>query len=358
MRGWTAFGLAVAAVLALAWWAPWVGADAAPDPPPAEAEPAVGEAPDTDPPAGADLGSVAVDREDLGASPAAEAPAAPKYGELIGRLVVAEGEVDPYTWDVELTGPGRRWPYTVKLAADGSFRVDKLRPGSFTATALREGMRVSRVEGLEVVAGETLRDPRLDPWRPDEGMRTMRLRIAGEPGQRGDTNVWALGPGDSHRGHADWVGDEHLLYTGPAESPDALIHAPGYRPLRLPWRDGVVEVELEQGIEVQLRAAAPVALDEGILAAWCLLSPEDGILGVDSVRCGVEFPAQRLAAGETVTLRVPVAGRYALYFAGNRQEGPGFIPLYRDPVQRGLMVDDAPGQELVVVLPDPLGAED
>ena len=43
------------------------------------------------------------------------------------------------------------------------------------------------------------------------------MRIAGRPGNRGDTNVWALAPDGGILGHARWVGDDRVLRCAAGE---------------------------------------------------------------------------------------------------------------------------------------------
>lgn len=293
-------------------------------------------------------------REPAPATGAQEVPS-PETGALEGRIVLAdEGPVDPFRWTVRLLGPGRRWPMNaVQLQRDGRFRVAQLEPGSYRAVAEDDGMLVARVDGLVVPADDTLRDPRLLPWLVEETCREMRLHIAGEPGQRGDTSVWMLSPAGRSRGHARWVGDARILRCPQGEAPDVMVHAPGYRAQRLRWQDGRVDLDLERGLELTLQAVAPVTMAEGIRRGWCVLRPEHPLDGVAPLQLDVGFPAAALLRGEPVTLHVPAAGSYELRFAGDRSDGPGFIPLYRTVLQRGIRVDED-GAEQRVALPDPV----
>ena len=58
-------------------------------------------------------------------------------------------------------------------------------------------------------------------------------------------------------------------------------------------------------------------------------------------------------------LRLPVATSYELRFDADKNDGPGFMPLYFTVIQHGLIVIDFDGvQQLEILLPDPLKTDD
>lgn len=328
-----------------------LGGDEEAEVPPAATAPAAEDMERTD--AGADAAEVRRASDGGEAAPPPAAP--PRKGALEGRIVLAEeGPVDTFDWEVRLLGPGRRWPLdAVPLQKDGSFRVDGLRPGTYRAVAEHSGMAVARVDALEVAAGGTLRDPRLLPWRVEESCREMRVHVVGEPGRRGDTNVWMMRPDGESRGHAVWEGSDRVLRCPQGEAPDVLVLASGYRPHRLRWQDGRVQVELEAGLEITLQAVAPVSLAKGLKRGSCVLRPEHPVDGISAPYFDVQFSVTPLLRGEPVRLRVPVATTYELRFAGTDVEGPGFLPMYGTVLQRGIRLEED-GAEARVVLPDPI----
>lgn len=287
--------------------------------------------------------------------PKADAPRT--FGAISGVVLLSDGQpLNTQEWEVWIEGEGVSWPLNrLKLKSNGSFISMKLQPGSFNLVAKHHSMSIARIENIEVVAGQKSKDARINPWLVDQNLREMRVRIAGQPGNSGATNVWALNSNHQIQGHAQWKGKERILYCSANDAPDVVIIAQGYLPLRLAWQDGVVDVELSPGLEVELQAVAPVALADGIHRGWFIIRPETPILNIPGMSFDVGFYCQDLIDGKPVRLRLPGAASYELRFDGDTSLGPGFIPMYRQVVQKGLLVTETDQvQRLLVSLPDPL----
>jgi len=285
------------------------------------------------------------------------APTPSKMGSLSGQVILTDGQkLDLSKWTVRLQGPGRKWPQDrMKWVDKDLFLASELEPGIYTAMIERVGMPLGYVDGLVVRSGERCLDPRLNPWYPDLYCREMRVQISGSPGKSGNTNVWALGAESQVLGPARWEGEDWILQCAQGTAPDVLVIAPGFRPLRLPWKDGSVKVALDPGFEVELQALKPVNYAEDIQRGWFSLRPETAVHGVAAAQFAVDFSALELAVGKPVTMRLPVAASYELRFDADKSEGPGFMPLYRTVIQRSLIVVESGGmQHFKVLLPDPL----
>jgi hypothetical protein len=285
-------------------------------------------------------------------------PIKTRHSSLSGKLVLADGgTVDRFIWTVRLEGPGQSWPMnSLRLEPDGSFQAQDLEPGFYDASVERNGLALATVEQIAVVAQTESKDPRINPWKPEEGSREMRIQISGRPGRRGDTNVWAIEGQGTILGHARWVGDDWILQCAAGQAPDAVIIAPGFQPQRIPWQDGDVPITLEPGFKVELQATAAVKMDPAIKRGWFSIQPEFPLFGINPNQFAVGFSATDLAAGKVVSLNLPTVGSYNLRFDGDVNDGPGFMPLYQTMIQKGIQVSE-PGSgasQVVVVLPNPL----
>ncbi len=282
---------------------------------------------------------------------------AAQTGSLSGVILLASHQpVDTFEWAIRLEGPGMSWPMNrLDLKRSGRFVHEGLQPGVYRAVAEHQSMPIAQIEKIEIVAGEINQDSRLNPWRVEQDCREMRIEIAGAPGNSGKTKVCAVDGNNKVLGYAGWEGKHRVLRCSLGTAPDVVIAADGYAPLRIPWQDGVEQVKLVAGIDIELKAMAPVQLDSGIRRGWFVLRPESPLLNVPGLQFDVGFYAQDLIDGKVVNLRVPAAGSYELRFDGDTQDGPGFIPMYLHVVQSGLIVTQQSGvQRLLVSLPDPL----
>lgn len=271
-------------------------------------------------------------------------------------LLDSHKPVDTFRWTIRIEGPGMSWPMNkAELERTGRFRSKGLTAGTYRVVAEHHNMPLAAVEGIEVTAGKVIADPRINPWRAEQSSREMRVQIKGAPGNSGATNVWAVNPQNRILGHARWEGSERILRCAQGAAPDVLIFAPGFAPQRIAWQDGLVEVTLDKGIEVELQAVAPVKMADGIRRGWFVLRPETGLHGVSPMQFDVGFSATDLIAGKSIQLRLPAAAGYELRFAGDRNDGPGFIPMYQKVIQSGLIITTSGGvQKLLIALPDPL----
>src|SRR6185295_5297403 len=70
------------------------------------------------------------------------------------------------------------------LGLDGSFRVEGLRPGTYTLHALGERNReLASLGGIELKAGDVWRDERCNPWnvrRMRQASIPLQLHVSGE----------------------------------------------------------------------------------------------------------------------------------------------------------------------------------
>lgn len=277
-------------------------------------------------------------------------------GSLSGQLILAdEGAIDRFVWVLRLEGPGYSWPInSLTLNGDGTFHAQNLEPGMYDATVERDGLVLSTVEQIVVAAQAESKDPRINPWKPEEGSREMRIQISGSPGRRGDTNVWAIEGQNNILGHARWEGDNRILQCPAGQAPDVVVIAPGYQPQRIPWQDGDVVVTLERGFEVELQATAAVQMDPEIKRGWFSIQPDFPLHGIHGNQFAVGFSATDLIAGKAVTLRLPAVGSYNLRFDGDVNDGPGFMPMYQTVIQNGIQVPepDSGVAHVAVVLPN------
>jgi hypothetical protein len=286
---------------------------------------------------------------------------APFTGSISG-VILLDGHqaVDTFDWVVRMEGPGMQWPMNkLPLKRSGGFASKQVPPGVYRLLAEHKSMPIASVDEIEVVANQVNQDPRINPWRVEQAVREMRIRIAGQPGNSGATNVWAVDAENRIKGHASWEGADRILRCAGTAAPDVVIIAKGFLPQRLAWQDGPVDVRLDPGIEVELQAVTAVELADGIRRGWFVLRPETSILNVPGMQFDVGFFAQDLIDGKPVKLRLPGAASYELRFDGDTQDGPGFAPLYQKVIQRGLIVTDrADLQRLLISLPNPLTAPD
>jgi hypothetical protein len=237
--------------------------------------------------------------------------------------------------------------HTVELREDGSFRQEGLHPGP---VRLRAHLRAGRVlpppeerltlENLEIVSGETNRDPRAQRITLQDDVHRLSLRIettSGEPIPR------ALVLGDDFRSQVtDDDGRATLLVrTLPV---DVRVAALGYRDVRLA---GVGEdriITLARGTMVRVRTDVPPSGErpQYRLSLFVYHTNDAGLRAALVFPPGLPTGQLDFDAASEVLLPMPGPGTYILepHITVTGEDGVGrggAIPL--DPVRR-IVVED------------------
>ncbi|MFO1078480.1 MAG: hypothetical protein U1E73_12220 [Planctomycetota bacterium] len=202
------------------------------------------------------------------------------------------------------------------------------------------------IDGLEVRAGETCRDPRLQGLRVEPALQSVRITIvdrAGKPLQEGLVNIAGT------RGDASFRADGKGVCTvcAPVLPVDLEVTAFGCRVQHLQAVSGDTRVELDPGIEVRLRAGTKV---NGTSPYWHLAVDLYGVRadgGRGERTYGDAFPwdRQTFDADGELALRLPGPGTYTCRFrvyVDNHGVGCGGMVAMDPPPRFTVVESDSP----------------
>ena len=248
-----------------------------------------------------------------------------RTGEVAGRVLLDPGvpreeidltlrrdgleEVDDLPWEGGHARPGE----------DGAFRIASLLPGTYRLeVGLEDGVVLEEVPQVEVIAGETSRDPRLtaidlrgklftyrfELVTPEEGSELRGSMTFGPTGDEDEAMRWHYFQGSS------------LVIVTPHRPIDALFTVSGYRTVFLGEVSGDREVVLRPAIGVRLVLPADVELPEPPYYIKAALVKEDSSLGID-------WGASAFDETRVSYCRVADAGRLKVQWLLERRSGNG-----------------------------------
>ncbi|MCA8947913.1 MAG: carboxypeptidase regulatory-like domain-containing protein [Planctomycetes bacterium] len=190
-----------------------------------------------------------------------------RAGAVAGSIALGEGQTAAdfvllIRGEVPPAGATQPMSRASSIRHDGTFEVSELAPGSYTLSVRRSGAAArwqrpppAEVGGLQIVAGETCRDPRIQRIEIAGPERALQITIVDRlstPLQHASVTV--IGAEGAHPVAADSSGICRLPYdTLPV---DLEVTAFGHRPRLLRGVTGDQQVALERGITVLLRCGA------------------------------------------------------------------------------------------------------
>lgn len=205
-------------------------------------------------------------------------------GGIAGRLLVDPG-IDPTSLrlylrgspeDELVDGPSEM----VTPAADGSFAFENLLTGGDREINVRSLMfwnDLATVEELDVVGGQVLRDPRLDPLDLRGQLFAHELVVVGGEESARVSGQVRFGPVDADT--LEWQGymnGRNLEFVAPYERLQLKAKFGGYRSVDLSDVGGRIEVELKDAIEVTIVLLGDVELPDPPIYVKAGLAPVGG----------------------------------------------------------------------------------
>jgi hypothetical protein len=187
-------------------------------------------------------------------------------------LVLVQAELEALEPEPRLAGP-----VAAVLGPDGRFALPGLRPGSYCVRVVHAASAgtLASVAGLRVVAGQTLRDPRLDPLDLRGGQRLLELELCDEHGLPVAQGRAFSRPSDEPE--ARWTAAEpagtRLRILCDGRPLDVSIAAEGYFRTELERVRESRRVTLQRGAELRLELAGGVQLPEPPIFVGVELTP-------------------------------------------------------------------------------------
>lgn len=237
-----------------------------------------------------------------------------RAGALAGALDL-DRDLEPR--EIVLFLRGREWSW-IDLHPDATFELQGLAPDTYSlavwrigADGRKEEAPAAEVRGLEVRAGETCRDPRIQGLRVESAQRSLKIRCidrARAPLENVAVSVVELGAV-----RPPMSGEDGVCRVRAKSLPvDLDVSAFGYRRQRLAAVDGDREVVLVAGFPIRLRIDARSHGSEPKYLLWVLLHDVDGQGRARGPVWGRECPAGGLQFDDRgeLSLRVPAEGVY------------------------------------------------
>lgn len=237
----------------------------------------------------------------------------PRAGEIVGSLRLPEN-VPGRSFRVALRRLGSDAPTDFKVSAAigsaGDFRFERLAAGTFDVrVGLREAAAGAAasfdVTGIEVHAGETVRDARLAAVDVSQLLRLLALDVRDEQDHPvASGRVASVASGSTPRVETRLRHGRALL-AGPADSFDVEVLAAGFQPLLVAAHPGALALVLKRGLSVHVVAALDHPRDPDAVLDHVTLVPA-------GAEPAAHAPATRVAIGATGEgdAVVPLAGRY------------------------------------------------
>jgi RNA polymerase sigma-70 factor (ECF subfamily) len=256
-------------------------------------------------------------------------------GTLAGQLRAGDGvpleHLSANLWDERLgaaqPGDWRSWVFA-SIDADGRFRFDGLRPGTYTLALSLPGRAhdapLLSITGIAVGAGDFTRDARLSPLDLAGTLRTLTLRVRDEDGRPLRAEAFAiLGDGRDRRLEDLGQTDRPLLLLA-REQPRALIvEADGCFSARADVAVAEQDIVLCRGTPVGVQLGGVPALQ----APFALRVALDPVTENAATRQARGY-RERLRPDNTLLgqdgrakLRVPAPGDYRLRIVVQRDQG-------------------------------------
>ncbi len=225
------------------------------------------------------------------------------------------------------------------LAADGGFRIDGLRAGSYSIRVVYAptGIELGRVSSCAVRTGEVTRDPRADPLDLHESFRLFNLETINERGeairdarafsrQSGEPDAkWIFAPRDAGR----------LLLLSDGRPLDVAISAAGYLRAEFDRISASQSVTLRLASKLRLQLAGGLRVPDPPLYLGVELIPLEGGLFPGFADTGIhyfdehgELSCQTAFAGEVrVELSLTLRGGGARSMESLRDDVPHIIRI-------------------------------
>jgi hypothetical protein len=210
-------------------------------------------------------------------------------GSLEGTLDLPEGmTLDEL--ELELIAAGGR-KHSLRPKED-RFRFESLAEDSYSLRVRSRHWRLfpdrpplAQVDGIQVLVGQTSRDPRLQPWRIEDGRTLVRVRVVDEDAAP-ISNAWVI-----HRGSESWT---LPLTDGSGLCPirvqslpiDAEVGASGYGKQRPVFDGEDVTVVLRRGVPVRFHTNVDASAAEYQLRIQLFDVEADGNRGEAAIRMG------------------------------------------------------------------------
>lgn len=233
------------------------------------------------------------------------------------------------------------------VRADGAFELGALLPGSYEVTLRARNVadELAAAPGVEVAAGETTRDPRLQGIDLRGLLHVHRVSIDSRP----TLSRWGR---LRHRpagaaGWGEWVlfNEDGLTLVTLAPRLDLELTAPGYRTVRLDDVGEEVEARLDVGFPVRLRLPASVSLPEPPYLLKAQLTPPGGVDDALVDLFGPAFDERR-----EVSVTAPATGPMEVAWIVERRRDDGSSPrVVPSAPRRTVDVRDLPGEQLFVL---------
>jgi hypothetical protein len=249
--------------------------------------------------------------------------------------------------------PGDFFWTGASLERDGSFAIKDLRPGTYDLS-LQIGQNwadVRTVSGIEVAAGETVRDPRVDPLDLRGSQRVLRLTITdadGNPIPQG--NVVQRDPDAGEEERTQWLwfqgGEMTVTYTGAAVDLD--VSSPGYLSVHVSRAAEDRTVVLRRAPRVRLSLARGLRVPQGCELSAQLRSAEGG----ESHGWFGDGPSAFDANG-SLTTTSPAVGRVVVELMfSSRSENTWTSTSFDDGAERVIEVLESAGEQVFEVVFD------
>lgn len=205
---------------------------------------------------------------------------------------------------------------------DGSFRFDKLIPGtrSVTIQIERQNKNLFEVEEVEVQAGEVTRDPRLMAIDLRGKLFTHDIEFLGiDPGASIQGEVRLKGPTEEEFDNRYWLSGNPITVISEWEQVDLEVAVNGHRPEVLTGVGRSAKVKLRKGLKVTLLLTGDVELPSAPVFIKAVLVPADGSSGVTDWG-GDAFDEKR-----EITTKVPGSGEMAVEWLVERRSASSSV---------------------------------
>lgn len=269
-----------------------------------------------------------------------------KAGAFTFELSLPDG-ISPSYVNYRVEGEGAPSSFQ-RTGSEPATHVTGLAPGLYSLVLeLSHGdQEVARIEGIRVAAGQTNRDPRINPWRIDGHLRVHHIRVlTPERTPARGIEGWVLDP--------EQTGARGIFPTEDGVVPVVSIPAhPRTVSLMAPGHPAVLIEDIVSDREVVLAPGIPVELD----FHGALPDPEDefefkAILRMDHDRFILKRTVEVVVPPSgKVSLDFPEAGEYRLEWSPSDTRGPRAIVRGQDP--RPLIAIPEGGTVLQIEIPE------
>ncbi len=238
-------------------------------------------------------------------------------------LVHAQREADPSISGVPSNTP------PLALEADGRFTLRDLRTGSWSVQVVYavNGRKLGSVENVNVAAGTTARDARLNPLDLQGNGRVLELQLFDAGGETvGDARAQSRA---SAQAESEWTvckrEGNRLQFFFDGRPLDIVISAAGYMRTKLERVDGSRRVTLARATQLRVELEDPALAPPAPLYIGLRLWPNESVGSPDSGSSGVVYFDARGA----LTYQVNSAGeqRVELFVARPEQLDLAAVPL-------------------------------